>query len=219
MRRPFQVFLVAGLLGSIVAPTSAQTNGWKNKWYWGAQAGTVTFSTPTQSSEAAFMVGGHWLITRDRVGLHLAVDQVFFSNSTTSSIQDGTAASGFRTIGFTSGRRVQGELYAMPGSGTIQVFAGGGFAIHQVTDAIAQGSFASRQQENAIIQVVDELSTKAFVVFTGGLQLRHRRWVVFAKYQFMPEGRNFLISSEQHAITGGLRFALTSASEDITTER
>jgi hypothetical protein len=201
------------------APASAQHDAWKNQWYWGAQLGTFIFSTPTVSNEVALSIGGHWLITGDRVGLNIAIDQIMFGDGTTSAITDGGSVGGARSIGFTSGRRIQAELYAIPTSGVLQVFAGGGFAIHQVTDALALGTFVSPQEETILTQIVDEVSTKAFLVIAAGFQYRVGKWALFGKYQFMPEGRDFLLSGEQHAISGGLRFALTAASEDVTTER
>ena len=219
MRRLPEVFLSIVLLGLATTPASAQDDSWKNKWYWGAQAGGFLYSTPTVNDQVAFDIGGHWLITRERVALNIAVDQLFFEDNTTSSIPDGTAASGSRIVTFSKGRRVQAELYAIPTSGRIQVMLGGGFAIHQITDAAAQGTFTSLAQQNAVARIVAEQDTKAFVVFSGGAQYRFGRFAAFAKYQFMPQADDFLISSETHALTGGLRYALTSSSEEISTKR
>lgn len=219
MRRLSGALLAAVVSAALATPASAQDDSWMNKWYWGAQVGTFIFSTPTVSNATAFDVGGHWLITGERVGLHLSLDQIFFSSSSTSAISDATAPNGVRTVGFTSGRRLQGELYAIPSSGALQIFAGGGLAIHQVTDAAAQGTFASPIEQDAVTRLIDDVSTKAFFVVSAGAQWRWGKWAAFGKYQFMPEGRDFLISSEQHAITGGLRYILANSNEDITTER
>lgn len=219
MRRLPEVFLSIVLLGLAITPASAQDDSWKNKWYWGAQAGAFLYSTPTVNDKIAFDIGAHWLITRDRVALNIAVDQLFFENNSTSSIQDGSTPSGSRTVTFSKGRRVQAELLIIPTSGRLQVMAGGGFAIHQITDATAQGTFASQAQQNAAARIVDDQDTKAFVVFSGGAQYRFGRWAAFAKYQYMPQANEFLISSETHALTGGLRFALTGSSEEISTKR
>jgi hypothetical protein len=183
------------------------------------QAGGFLYSTPTVNDEIAIDIGGHWLITRDRVALNIAVDQVFFQDNTTSSIPDGSTASGSRIVTFSKGRRVQAELLAIPTSGRIQIMVGGGFAIHQITDAAAQGTFTSLAQQSAVARIVGDQDTKAFVVFSGGAQYRLGRLAAFAKYQFMPQAKDFLITSETHALTGGLRYALTSSSEEISTKR
>ncbi len=219
MKRLCGLCLAIGTFLSTEAAAQVNSELWKDKWYWGAQSGVFVFSTPTQSTEAALDVGGHWLITRDRVAMHLAVDQLFFSDGTTSAVADRFDASGVRTVSFSSGRRLQGELYAIPNDGNPQVFAGGGLAIQQVTDAEPVGTFTSQQQADAVNAIIDEVSTKAFFVFTAGAQLHSGRWAIYGKYQFMPEGRDFLITSEQHAITGGVRYALGSSGADITTRR
>ncbi|MFQ5704818.1 MAG: hypothetical protein ACE5HT_12455 [Gemmatimonadales bacterium] len=220
MRKLPGVFLaIVLLLGLATTPASAQGDSWKNKWYWGAQSGAFIYSTPTQSHEAAFDIGGHWLITRDRVALDVAIDQLFFQDNTTSTVPDASSTNGTRTVSFSNGRRVQLELYAMPMDGPIQVFLGGGFAIHQITDAKAQGTFASQAQQTAVARIVDDQDTKAFAVLGGGVQYLIGRWAVFGRYQYIPQAEDFLLTSEQHAITGGIRFALTRSSEDISTKR
>ena len=219
MRRLSGVTLAVVILGSHVSPGVAQDDTWQNKWYWGAQAGAYIYSTPSQSSQAALEVGAHWLITARQVGLYIGLDQVFFGSTATSAIADASATGGLRTVDFTSGRRVQAELYAFPMSGTLQVYGGGGFAVNMVTDALPQGTFASSQQEQAALRQLDAVTTKAFFVLSGGAQWRMGRWAVFATYHLMPEAREFLISSEQHVIRGGIRYALTAASQDVTTAR
>ncbi len=219
MRRLCGLYLTLGLLVSAEARAQVDTEAWKDKWYWGAQSGVFLFSTPTQTTEAALDIGGNWLITRERVAMHLAIDQLIFQDGTTSAVADRFDASGVRTVSFTRGRRLQGELYAIPNDGNPQVFAGGGLSIQQITDAEAEGTFTSQQQLDAINTTLDEVSTKAFFVFTAGVQLHTGRWAVFGKYQFIPEGRDFLITSEQHAITGGLRYALGSSGADVSTQR
>jgi len=61
--------------------------------------------------------------------------------------------------------------------------------------------------------------TGGFFLVMAGLQLRMgRKMALFGQYQFMPSGNNFLLTSEQHSLTFGLRYALTSAHEEVTTK-
>jgi hypothetical protein len=220
MRRLSGVFLAVVLCGAISASASAQQDSWKNQWYWGAQAGTMIFSTATQSNELAFDFGFDWLITGDRVGLRLGFDQVLFANNTTGAVPDAASAGGLRVVTFSSMQRWQGELYGITGAGPLQVAMAGGFAIHHVTDAQATGSFASPQGEEALRRVVDDASSKAFFTIGGVVRwLFGDRWAAIGKYQYMPKGNDFLITSGQHTITAGISYALTVASEQITTER
>lgn len=211
-------FLIAVLcLGFVTTPAAAQQDDWKNKWYWGAQGGAYIYSTPTQSNQLAVEVGGHWLITADRVGFHLGLAQVLYGDDATSSIPNGSAAG--QTVSFTGGQRLQAELYAFPLDGPLQIYAGGGFLINHITDAVPQGTFSTPQAEQTVMQAIDEVATKAFFTVSGGAQWRFGRLALFGTYQFSPEGRDFLISSTQHAITGGIRYALTAANQDVTTSR
>ncbi len=217
MRRLSGFLLVVVFLGLFTTPAAAQDDEWKNKWYWGAQAGAYFYSTPTEDSEMAFEVGGHWLITSERVGLHLGLSQVLYGDNATSAIPDGTVTG--QTVSFTSGRRLQAEIYAFPMDGPIQIYAGGGFMINYISDALPEGTFATAQAEQTALQLIDEVSTKAFFTVTAGAQWRLKRWAFFGTYQFTPEGRDFLISSTQHSLTGGIRFALAAANQDVTTSR
>jgi hypothetical protein len=217
MRRLSGFLVAVVFLGLFTTPAAAQDNEWQNKWYWGAQGGAYLFSTPTLDNEMAFEVGGHWLITAERIGLHMGLSQILFGDNATSAISDGTATG--QTVSFTSGRRLQAEIYAFPVDGPLQIYAGGGFLINYISNAQPVGTFATAQAEQAVLEAIDEVSTKAFFSITGGAQWRMGRWALFGTYQFIPEGRDFLISSTQHAITGGLRYALAAANQDVTTNR
>ncbi len=212
--------LLGGLLVMVTAgPALGQENSWQRKWYWGAQTGTFLYSTPTTPSTSAFSMGGHWLITAQRSALFIGIDQIFFG-TTSSQIADPSVTGGLRTVSFESGRRIQAGLLAIPSNKSPQIYAGGGFAIHHITDAVATGAFATPTEQAAAQTRVDEASTKAFVFFIGGAQIRlGRRWALFGQYQYMPGSDDFLITSDQHAITGGLRVFISSAHEDVTTRR
>jgi hypothetical protein len=216
MRRLSGFLVTVLFLGLFTTAAAAQDDDWQNKWYWGAQAGAYFYSTPTVDNELAFEVGGHWLITAERIGLHMGLSQLFFDNAT-SAIPDGSASG--LTVNFTRGRRLQAEVYAFPLDGPLQAYAGGGFLINYISDALPAGTFGSTQAEQAALAAIDEVSTKAFFTITGGAQWRMGRWAAFGTYQFTPSGRDFLISSTQHAISGGLRYALTSSNQDVTTSR
>lgn len=212
--------LLAGLLITVTAgPVFGQSDAWKRKWYWGAQSGIFLYSTPGGGSGSAFSTGGHWLITSDRSALFVGLDQIFFG-TTTSQVADPSAAGGTRTVTFDSGRRIQAGLLAIPNNSSPQIYVGGGFAIHHITDATPTGVFASAQDQTTAQQRVDGAASKAFVFLLAGFQLRlGNSWALFANYQFMPSSDDFLITSDQHAISGGLRVILSSAHEEVTTER
>jgi hypothetical protein len=212
MRRMSGFLIAVVLLGFLATSATAQDDEWQNKWYWGAQAGAYFFSTPSMSNEMAFEMGGHWLITAERVGLHMGLSQLFFDNATSITTTG-------QTVTFTRGRRLQAEVYAFPMTGALQVYGGGGFLINYISDALPEGTPASPQAAQAALQMIDEENTKAFFTISGGAQWRFGRWAAFGTYQFTPSGRDFLITSTQHSLTAGLRFALAPANQDVTTNR
>ena len=69
-----------------------------------------------------------------------------------------------------------------------------------------------------MLQTINQTSTKAFPVFSGGLQLRFGSLALFGQYQFMPTGRNYLIDSAQHVFSVGFRYAVTGSREEVTSQ-
>lgn len=209
-------------LSSVVLSGSAaaQANAWQHKWFWGAQGGLMRFETPTAAGwKNAVTVGGHWLITGTRSGLYVAFDQVLFSDSTSSAIVDQSAPGGIRSVLFDKGRRIQAMLLVFPTDGFLQPYLGGGFGIHQLTDASPTGLFNTPQELENTLRIIDETSTKAFPIMSAGLQLRFSRLALFGQAQYMPLGRNYLISSAQYVGTLGFRYALTGSREEVTARR
>jgi opacity protein-like surface antigen len=219
MRRTLCALVVASPL--LTSSALAQADAWQHKWYWGAQAGILEFKTPTSTSwQTAITAGGSWFITGKRSALYVAYDQVIFNDTTNSAILDPASASGFQTLSFSRGRRIQAHLYVVPLDGWIQPYLGGGFAINQITNAAPQNvaAITTNAELESVLQAIDQTSTKAFPVFSGGLQLRFGSLALFGQYQFMPTGRNYLIDSAQHVFSVGFRYAVTGSREDVTTQ-
>ena len=195
----------------LTVPAAGQDDPFQRKWFWGAQAG-ASFQSTTRGSVTAFNVGGNWLITGTRSALYLAYDQELFPNPTLADV-------GSYEVAFSSGRRINASLLALPKKG---FFFGGGFTIHQITDATLSGTnvFASQAAADAAQQTVDEAATRAFLTFTAGFQLPiGSKALLYANYQYMPGASDFIFSSDIHAINGGLRIAFGSAFEEISTDR
>lgn len=205
---------------TFASSAAAQANSWQHKWFWGAQGGLMRFQTPTATGwQEAWTVGGHWLITGSRSALYAAFDQVIFQDSATSAIVDPSSVGGIRAVDFTRGRRIQAMLFIFPTDGFIQPYLGGGFGIHQLTDAFPEGTFNTTSELDNVLRTIDETSTKAFPIFSGGLQLRFTRLALFGQVQYMPIGRNYLISSAQYVGMVGFRYAVTGSREEVTARR
>lgn len=206
-----RLLLALGVTLVVTTPALAQDdNFWQNKWFWGAQGGSYLFKVGG-ATEAAASVGGHWFVTAGRSALFLGFDQLFITSAMT------TLSTG-RQVGFDRAQRIQASVYAMPSVSNLHIFLGGGFAIQHITDAEPMGTFATPTELATAQNQVDDLATKAFAVLGGGVQWRwQNRWAVFGQYQYMPASDDFLITSAQHNVFGGLRFSLTTSKEQIST--
>jgi hypothetical protein len=214
--------LGAFALLAFVPPAFGQAEAWQRKWYWGAEGGVYGYESPVVVGRKwAPMFGGHWMITGKRTALYIGIDQVIFPDSTQSAVVDASAVAsgGIRLVNFKNARRIQATIFAVPSDNKLQVMLGGGFAIHQITDATPVGPFATTQEVANATNAVAAVDTKAFMVLAGALQYRMNRLAVFAMYNYMPSAKDFLITSNQHALNVGVRYALSSAHEDVTTER
>lgn len=214
------IFAALALL--LLAPSQgqAQSHSWQTKWYWGVHGSVLSYETAMTTSRK-FAVGGgaHWLITGKRSALYVGFDQYYTPDSVTAAIADVSVASGVREVDFTQTRRIQALLYAIPSDNALQIMLGGGFSINQVTNAIPQGPFATTQEAVNAADLTAEADTRAFVVFSGGVQYRMGKLAVFSHYQYMPSSSFYLLFGEQHALSAGIRYALSSAHEDVTTSR
>ena len=208
MRYRHGILLATLLLAAQTIPAAAQDRSWQKKWSWGAQGGAYLFSAG--GNQVGYSAGGHWWITAGRSALYLAFDQLFFDEVTTLQINTG------QQVSFSTGQRIQATVYAVPTDGKLQVFLGGGFAIHLITDAQPLAPFNSGLDFAA----VESAATEAFLVLSGGLQARFlNRWALFGQYQYMPPSDGFIIRSQQHVFNVGLRYQLTHAEEIVSTER
>jgi hypothetical protein len=229
MRNLRHVALTTLALALLAPPVLAQQPQppMQDAWYWGGQAGVLVYQSidPTsgtvRASTATLTFGGHWLITRRKVGLYMAFDQVSFDNGTTSAIFNPFAATGVSQVTFTSMQRIQASLFALPmPTAPIQPYGGLGFALHNVTNAAAVlGGTATQSEFNYANENLPELASKAFAVMTAGLAIRTGRMSWFGTYQYMPAGDNFLLVNAQHSFTGGLRYALSASIEEIGTQK
>ncbi len=204
--------LVATLAAVIATPLAAQTLEWQNRWYWGAKAGMLGYSLPTSGVSFAPQIGGEWLITLRRTALYIGYSQSLSSEVDTFTVNN-TAGTQVTFDGF---RRIQISLLAMIGSGNLQPYVGGGFALHTLNGAAPPaGSSTALQDATA------EASSVGILMIMGGVQYRiGRKAALFAHFQGAPGSNNFLLTGAVNSFEGGLRYALLpSKSDDATTRR
>ena len=219
MRKFFgSVAALAVLLSAAPSSLAAQDDSWQRRWYWGGQGGFTTFGSGITAETA----GGHWMITGKRSAFYFGIDALFFglgSGGETLNVTNPQSPTGITEVTFDRGNRIEFLLYAFPSTGHLQIYLGGGFAINQISDINPTSTTLGSAEFNSITAIVDDLDTKAFAVFSSGLQLRLGRLGIYGEYRFLPKSDDFLLNTLQHSVLGGLRFALTHAHESIETER
>jgi hypothetical protein len=224
MMRTSRSFVLGGaLLLALAAPAQAQDQGWQDLWFWGGQVGLTAYKTPTSGgTQFAITAGAHWLITGKRSGLFLAYDQIIYPNgpaAATSQVSDPGSATGTRDVQFDSGRFIQADLVAIPLNGHLQILVGAGLLLHQISDAVPMGTFASPVDQQASQDLVNDAAMRAFGNLLASFQLRFgSRFAFFGTYRFIPSASGFLITAEQHSLTSGFRIALSSRQEEVSAQ-
>ncbi len=75
-------WLASGLALVALAPSASSAQGgrlFNDSWFWGLNAGAMSFSTATVSNQTAPVVNAEWFITKTRGGLYLSIGQAFFT--------------------------------------------------------------------------------------------------------------------------------------------
>jgi outer membrane protein with beta-barrel domain len=220
---------VQGSLGAsyfFIPPQQGRGFNTQFQWYWGAQGGFLLSKTNTQPLVYDPMIGGHWLITSRRTALYVAYEQAIFLTDAQAVIFDPSSSNssvgpGFRDVTFKDVRRLMFGVLAYPTQKIIEPFGGGGFALMQVLNPIADCSCAPGSGE--AIEADDrvhEQSSRAFFWVMAGLQINYSSKLnVFAHYILTSSAANFLLESNTHTIQGGIRLSLGTSKEGITERR
>jgi hypothetical protein len=202
--RTFRWLAAACAVAMLPAATAAQSvRGFNDSWFWGAKAGIVSFSTSRAGNEAAPLVGGEWLITRSRFGLYLAGDQSFFTELTGLEDQMG----GEYEIEIKDLRRFTAAgLFFPKAFDAVRPYAGLGFAINWIGDAVATGSFSSPAEAAMVEDEIDERQDRASVVFMLGVQGQVGRLAPFGQVTMQPSHTGFLLNERAvYLLEGGIR--------------
>jgi len=216
MARHRTLLCTAVLTALLAAPLAAQGGArriqdWQYRWYWGLKGGMATYTLPTVGGVVTPQLGGDWLITERRAALYLGYSQTFQAERDTFTIN---GLGGAQDIAFDGMRRIQIMVVAMIGNGSLQPYAGGGFSIHQLSNATFATGGASTVQQQAI----DDAATGAFLTGLLGVQYRMgSKLALFASWQFTPQGKDFMLQGGNNNFEGGVRYALMASREDPTT--
>jgi hypothetical protein len=220
-------------LAAVLAPRAAAAQSAKSdggsvakvrddrfKWFFGAEGGAMFFKTQTRTTTGIPTVGAHIEVVSRRAGLTLGVDQGFGSTEETAFLDlfttDTSQVVGARRVTFDKIRRWGFTLTGYPVRGHVEPYLGLGFGLTEVVGTTVYGPFFDQADAAASLAAARSVSTAAFASLMGGLQFRVGRLAAFGQYQINTSpAENTLLRGPMHLLTGGLRWSLGSAREDV----
>jgi hypothetical protein len=202
---------VLALVAMTPVVSAAQSNRlFENAWFWGAKAGLMNFSTGNNNTTTAPLVGGEWLITRNRAGLYLSAEQAFFN--TTGYVFDSNGQP--YNVALKDSRRYTAALLAFPVNwGSLRPYGGVGFSLNLIQHAtVDQSQFTDPDQEDVVANAVHEERDRVAFILMGGLQAQYRRFSVFGQATYMPARANFFFSGRStYIVEAGIRYNVGSS--------
>lgn len=202
--RTIRWLAAACAVAMLPAATAAQTfRAFDNSWFWGVKAGINSFSTTQAKNETAPLVGGEWLITRSKFGLYLSADQSFFEEF--SGIDD--LAGGEYQIAIQDLRRFTAAgLFFPKAFDVVRPYAGLGFAVNWIGDAVATTTFTSTDEQEYVEGQIDRQRDRASILLMLGVQTQLGRVAPFGQVTMQPSHTGFLLNERAvYLLEGGIR--------------
>ncbi len=146
-------WLASGLALVALAPSASSAQGgrlFNDSWFWGLNAGAMSFSTATVANQTAPVVNAEWFITKTRGGLYLSVGQAFFTTSASVTDNNGVPYN----VQIKDMTQVMADVIALPVAwGGVHLYAGGGFIMNlsheaTITDSILNPNVRDQVQHN-----------------------------------------------------------------------
>jgi hypothetical protein len=184
-------------------------------WYFGAEGGAMFFETQAQTSTGIPFAGAQVVVRSRRAGLMFGVDEGFGSKEP-SAFLDSSDSFSQREVTFDHIRRYAFTMTGYPVHGALEPYLGVGFGITQVVNPQVGGVFISNDAAAASAASARDVSATGSASFMAGVQFRVGRLAAFGQYQInTAPAANNILRGPLHLLTGGLRFSLGNAREDI----
>jgi hypothetical protein len=187
-------WLACGLALSALVPTAGAAQSgrlFRDSWFWGANAGIMTFSTSVVSNQAAPVINGEWFITRTKGGLYISVGQAFFTANATVNDNLGNPYN----VQVQDMTQVMADVVVLPVSwGPLHLYAGGGFMLNLTHHAIVTDSIADPSVRDQVHSNLASQKDGAQVNLLVGLHAQLQRVAVFGNIIWMPTPSNFILS-------------------------
>jgi len=217
--RAFRGIAVGLLLALDVSAAAAQsTRHFKDSWFWGAKGGAMMYQVQSVNGTALAPTAGlDWLITRTHGGLYVAYDYAFFNEAVL--VNDSVGPTAFTP----TGRQVNlkdmhrwtmlGMLFPIP-SYRMQPYVGFGFSLSYIPTAEAVGTYASRLQQDLVLNTISTFRASASPHVMLGLQYRLPMISVFGQANATSASQNFFLytgSRWRTMLEAGARYNIGSA--------
>lgn|SRR5690606_13658223 len=208
----FALAIFTVVTGAVIPSTAVAQQAearFADSWFWGVRGGAMSVQTNVQD-EFAPMAGLEWLITRERVGLQIAVGQSFFNDVAVVVADELGNPSEVRLHDY---RYASASLLAFPVQwGGLRPYAGIGVALNVVRSAQPQGML-----DAVTADFVDQSRTVMSAVLTAGAQAQYQNVAIFGEASVLPTKREFLLNGNEAVFTlnAGVRFNLGSAIEKM----
>jgi len=211
--RSFRIY-AAAFAAMLIVPALAGAqarHNFSDSWFWGAKGGLASFSTETVDNKVAPLVGAEWLITRQRFGLYIAVDETFFDEtSSVSDFQGGSFGVQVKNLRrFTAAGLIFPKQY-----GSVRPYAGLGFTLNFIGEAGPTDSFSEPSDENFVRSEIDDRKDRPSFLAMVGAQAQLGSVSPFVQASYQPSHINFLLSGRPaYFLEAGVRVNVASAIE------
>lgn len=176
----------------------------QNSWFWGVKAGGTFMSAPSNSNVTSSMAGIDWLITRNRGGVYVSLDQSFLSQY--ALLADSVDATDTPTIvKLKDMRRLTIALMGYPGDwARFHPYAGLGMTYSSVTQIIPQNAYGSSAQYSLAQQIIQQYKSVFSPTLLLGAQMQYRNAAVFVQAMGWQANQNFFLSSSTRGYNASL---------------
>ena len=188
---------LASGLALIALPPSAsaaqQGRLFRDSWFWGANAGIMSFSTATVANQQAPVFNLEWFITRTRGGLYLSLGRSLFTAS--AGVKDNLGT--LHNVEVQDMTQIMADLIAFPVQwGGVHLYAGTGFMMNIAHSAVLTDSILDPNTKTQVQQTLtDQQDAIRFNILVGA-HAQLKRVALFGNALWMPAMGNFVLGAK-----------------------
>jgi|ERR1051325_3972462 hypothetical protein len=194
--RAFRSLAVFALVSLSAGSASAQASRhFKDSWFWGVQAGAISYQVMSATSTQIAPMGGlHWLITRTNGGLYVAVDQSFFKQSVFVNDSISPLDTVPRQVDLQDMRRftLAGMLFPMQ-TEFLHPYIGFGVALNSIATATPIGTYRNSTQQTLVQGTVARFKTAGAPLVILGAQFKLPLISMFVQSSAQQANDNFFL--------------------------